>query len=56
MLLFRVLSYKVIYGVEWLRQLFNDIRRFSKKIGQFIQLITEPKPSDQMLLYLFDIN
>lgn len=44
------------YGVEWLRQLFNDIRRFETKVHQFIQLIFRVKPNEKDLLYLFDIK
>lgn len=44
------------YGVEWLRQLFNDIRRFEIKVCQFIQLIAKVKPNEQNLMSLFDIK
>ena len=44
------------YGAEWLRQLFNDIRRFETKVCRFIQLIEKEKPDGQELLYLFDIK
>ena len=44
------------YGVEWLRQLFNDIRRFGTKVCRFIKLIAKEKPDERELSYLFDIK
>lgn len=42
------------YGAEWLRQLFNDIRRFEAKLCQFIRLIAKEKPDEIELIHLFD--
>ena len=44
------------YAAEWLRQLFNDIRRFETKVYRFIQLIAKEKPDERELLHLFDIK